>query len=215
MIKFNNKPYRCQCINVINNKRCLNRCKTLYLIKEKLYCNMHCQYYRNIFVITIQSLWRGFKIRRLLNNVYKKLPDDLQIKILYFVKRDTYQKRYNNTIRTLVELKIALFYSIIMRASCITLNNSNIFDERNFINFMINNEKEVIEITRLFNKYFKILSDKIKNLMLITMKHLFEILNSRKYLNIMSEEGKKYKKLKNIALLCLYKEKFNFLSNNN
>ena len=56
------------------------------MVEKKLYCNNHCQYYRNVFAAKIQSLWRGFKQRRMINVIYKRLPEELQIKILYFLE---------------------------------------------------------------------------------------------------------------------------------
>ena len=93
MIKNFENPIRCRCRNITNNKICLKKCRTLYYVKDKLYCNNHFQYYMTIYTIKIQSLWRGIKHRKIMNIIYKRLPDDLQYKILYFVKRDTYQKR--------------------------------------------------------------------------------------------------------------------------
>lgn len=42
-------------------------------------------YYHNKYAITIQSIYRGYKKRKYLNNIYNKLPDDLQNHILYFI----------------------------------------------------------------------------------------------------------------------------------
>ena len=44
------------------------------------------KYYRNLIATKIQSLWRTFKQRKLLNRIYKRLPDDLQYKILCKMK---------------------------------------------------------------------------------------------------------------------------------
>ena len=190
MIKKFEKSVRCQCKNITNNKICLNRCKTLYLVENKLYCNIHIQYYMNIFAIKIQSLWRGIKQRRMMEVIYKRLPDELQIKILYFVKRDTYQLKYINTLRSLVEKKIAdLYYN--------ALNN---YYDRKFIHYIINNEKKVLEITKLFIKYYNILSQEYKYNMMKIIKNLSRIINSLDILINMGQQQNEYNKLKNIYL---------------
>jgi hypothetical protein len=157
------------------------------MVEKKLYCNNHCKYYRNVFVAKIQSLWRGFKQRRMMNVIYKRLPEELQIKILYFVKRDTYQRRYINKIRNIMELKLGNIYFDAM----------NNYQDRKLSYFIINNEKEVLEISRLYNKYYKILSEEYRFLMIKIMKNLFRIVNciDREY---MSAPQQGYNKLKNV-----------------
>lgn len=188
MIKSFEKPVRCQCRNISNNKICLKKCRTLYMVEKKLYCNNHCQYYRNVFAAKIQSLWRGFKQRRMMNVIYKRLPEELQIKILYFVKRDTYQKRYINKIRNIIELKLGNIYFDAMHN----------YHDRKLSYFIINNEKEVLEVSRLYNKYYKILSEEYRFLMIKIMKNLFRIVNSSENLVAMGAPQQGYNKLKNV-----------------
>jgi hypothetical protein len=157
------------------------------MVEKKLYCNNHCQYYRNIFALKIQSLWRGFKQRRMMNTIFKRLPEELQIKILYFVKRDTYQRRYISKIRNIIELKL----------ETITGKNTNCC-ARKLSYFIINNEKEVLEVSRLYNKYYKILSEEYRFLMIKIMKNLFRIVNSTENLIVMGVAEEGYNKLKNV-----------------
>lgn len=79
------KAQRCQCKNITNNKICLHKSKNLFIINNKKYCTFHMNYYHNKYAITIQSIYRGYKKRKYLNNIYNKLPDDLQNHILYFI----------------------------------------------------------------------------------------------------------------------------------
>lgn len=195
MIKSFEKPVYYKFKNISNNKICLKNCRTLYRIEKKLYCNNHCQYYRNIFTIKIQSLWRGFKQRRLMNIIYKRLPEDLQIKILYFVKRDTYRRRYINKIRNIIELKLHDIYFVF-----IYLDAINSFHDRKLSYFIINNEKEVLEASRLYNKYYKILSEEYRFFMIKIMKNLFRIVNSTENLIAMGTQEQGYNKLKNVYL---------------
>ncbi len=197
MIKNFDKSVRCQCKNISNNKICLKKCRILYMVEKKLYCNNHCQYYRNVFVIKIQSLWRGFKQRRMMNVIYKRLPEDLQIKILYFVKRDIYQRRYINKIRNIVELKLGNIY----------FNAMNNYQDRKLSYFVINNEKELLKVSRLYNKYYKILTEEYKLMIIKIMKNLFRIINSTEDLIIIGAPQESYIKLKNVyvQMECLIK----------
>ena len=190
MIKNFKKPVRCQCRNISNNKICLKKCRTLYMVEKKLYCNNHSQYYRNIFAAKIQSLWRGFKQRRMMNVIYKRLPEELQIKILYFVKRDTYQRKYINKIRNIIQFKLEKLY----------YNAMNNYQDRKLCYYVINNEKEVLEVSRLYNKYYKILSEEYRFLMIRMMKNLLRIVNSSENLIAIGGFHDGYNKLKNIYI---------------
>ena len=46
-------------------------------------------------IVKIQSIYRGYKKRKYLNNFYKKLPLDIQHEVLYFIKKDFYIERRN------------------------------------------------------------------------------------------------------------------------
>jgi len=146
MIKYFEKSVRCNCRNITNNKICLKRCKTLYFVENKLYCNNHFQYHMNGYTTKIQSLWRGFKQRRMMNVIYKRLPEELQIKILYFVKRDTYQKRYIKKIKNIVEKKISSI------PSGLIYNYDNITNS-----YILYHSDNMINVCRLYNKYYKLI----------------------------------------------------------
>lgn len=182
------KPVRCQCRNISNNKICLKKCRTLYMVEKKLYCKNHFYYYRNVFATKIQSLWRGFKQRRMMNVIYKRLPEEIQYKILYFVKRETYQRRYINKIKNIIEFKLGNIYFDAMHN----------YHDRKLSYFMINNEKEVLELSRLYNKYYKILSEEYRFLMKKIIKNLFRIVYSTENLVAIGAPQQGYNKLKNI-----------------
>ena len=181
---------RCQCKNITNNKICLKKCRILYNIENKLYCNNHCQYYINNYVIKIQSLWRAFKQRKMIIIIYKRLPEDLQIKILYFVKKDTYQRRYITKIRNIIQLKLENIYIGAM------IN----YHDRNLSYFVLNNEKQVLQACYLYDKYYKIINEEYKFSMIKIIKYLFRIINSAENLIIMAGSHQGYNKLKNISL---------------
>lgn len=150
------KIQRCQCKNITNNKICLNKSKNLFIINNKKYCTFHMNYYHNNYAITIQSIYRGYKKRKYLNNIYNKLPYDLQNHILYFIKRDFYIEKLNNKLDLIVNNKINNYI--------IDFNNKLNIDINvpfSLLNYLSNNQKEVIHIYKLFVKYQSILTQKL------------------------------------------------------
>lgn len=108
----------------------------------------------NFNIIKIQSLYRGYKKRKFINNFYKKLPDDVQNIIIYFIKKDFYREKLNKKLDIIISRKIENY-----------LNN---FDTRYYldleirftlVNFIYYHHKEIYHIYYLFNKYRLILSD--------------------------------------------------------
>ena len=63
-------------------------------IKNKFYinkfnlCKNHFVLINLKFIIIIQKIYRGYKVRRVLNNVYVKLDDDTQRIIKYYLNNE-------------------------------------------------------------------------------------------------------------------------------
>lgn len=89
------KIKRCQCRNITNGKICLNKSKNLFIIYNKKCCTFHANYYYNKYATKIQTCYKGYKKRIYLNNIYIKLPRDVQNLILYFVRYDFYTQKKN------------------------------------------------------------------------------------------------------------------------
>ncbi|AET72997.1 hypothetical protein PGAG_00108 [Phaeocystis globosa virus 12T] len=106
MIQNFKKATRCQCKNTTNNKICLNKCKTLYIIDDNLYCLNHLRYYRDSYAVKIQSVYRGKRGREILNNIYNRLPDDIQSIISLRIRSEANYKKYLRTIKSIIEKKI-------------------------------------------------------------------------------------------------------------
>ena len=77
----------------------------VFFICKNLYCVNHTKLMFNNYVLIIQKIYRGYKVRRILKKIYFKLPRDLQIHILNFdsIKNSTMNKNNSlilkNTIR--------------------------------------------------------------------------------------------------------------------
>ena len=84
------KIYRCSCRNSTTDKICKNKMRNPFYINKKPICAFHYSYYKTEYALTIQRYYKGYKIRKLLNNVYKKLPCDIQKIIVKFVREPHY-----------------------------------------------------------------------------------------------------------------------------
>jgi hypothetical protein len=167
------KAKRCQCCNISNIYICSNKSKTLYLTSVKLYCLSHYRYHMDSYATRIQSVYRGKRVRKVINTIYKRLPDDLQYIISYHIRSELYEKKYLNAIKTIIEKKIScleddMFYS------CELIN-------RDMKEYIINNELSVLECCRLYNKYYEILDDKTshKNTIIKIVRKLRRIIYDR------------------------------------
>lgn len=97
-------------IEKINNLN-MNRLQNLDIDSKKKY-KKHIVYTSllhkySINVTIIQKIYRGYKCRRILNNIYKKLPDDLKSYIIHkYLRRDYYDYLYNKNLSTIINKKI-------------------------------------------------------------------------------------------------------------
>lgn len=166
------KSKRCKFRNVTNNNICKNRIKFPYFINDKICCIIHYKYYTECYVITIQSYYRSYKQRKLINNVYKKLPDDIQMKIIINVRRDFYYKKYVNTIRNIVCKKI---YASSLPVFLEYLKNLDTCEPsiiNNTIFYLSNNHQTIISDYKLYIKYYSIIKNNISYFMSNFYKHL-------------------------------------------
>lgn len=116
---------KCSCFK-FNNKKCIK--ESFILIKNNPYCLNHSLLLYNKYVLIIQKFYRGYKARRYLVNIFNKLPSELQELVIYYINGDFYNKKYFNTLTTIV--------------------TNNTFELHNYIN---SNEK--LSIKYLFNCY--------------------------------------------------------------
>jgi len=157
----------------------------IFLLCKNFYCGNHAKIHYNPQIVIIQKIYRGHKVRRILNNIYFKLPRDLQAHILSF-----------NTIKTNMSNKKD--YLII--ANIIVMATHKINDFHNLSNNKITlqeiNEMLVILIKyknyisyKWFN-YYKYYFNNIYSIILVlcevqdlphTFAHLLSIINNDIY----------------------------------
>lgn len=102
-------------------------------------------YYSRLYninsIITIQKTWRGYKSRKIINNIYRKLPCDIQLKIKHIVSNQYYINKYNNSV-------IKIIYKRLDRLID-TISRIDIFD----FNHMYDSYVNIINTIILYVKY--------------------------------------------------------------
>ena len=95
------------------NYCCMIKCKNKnnLIIKNKYYCKNHGLLFFNKSIIKIQKIYRAFMIRKKLKKIFYNLPKEIQHKILFFINKNFYIKKYNNVIRKIINKKT---YNIIL-----------------------------------------------------------------------------------------------------
>lgn len=67
----------------------------LFFLSKKLLCINHSKILFNNNINIIQKIYRGYKVRKYLKNIFNRLPRDLQIHILGFNNKNSKQDEIN------------------------------------------------------------------------------------------------------------------------
>lgn len=82
-----------------------NLCKKPIFSKSLCLCRNHLILTHNNSIIKIQKIFRAYKTRKKINNIYKKLPRDIQDIILHYINLPIYYTNYYKKIRNIVNKK--------------------------------------------------------------------------------------------------------------
>ena len=190
----NTKIYRCKCRNLTNNNICKNKTRNPFYINNKPVCYFHYSYYKTVYALIIQKYYKGYKQRKLLNIVYKRLPDDIQRKIVKIVRENYY---YNNYIKLIGKIVVKRLNNtfLIIENKVNTINTTNpVLMEELYDYFNYNNE-DFYKNIKLYSKYYYCLKKnyilqenysyfitnlyfKIVNLENTNYQHLYYLLNN-------------------------------------
>lgn len=140
---------RCSCFAITTNRICKK--KFLFVIQGKKCCSIHAKYEFNKYAIYIQKCWKGYRLRYIVQNVYVKLPSEIQKKIMFYVRENDLIKKYHHDV-----------ISRILDTKCYYLNLINILDIFYIPNIdHYENLNKVIYLYKLYTKY-SIIVPKIK-----------------------------------------------------
>jgi len=103
-MKSKTRKGTCECpTNRLSNRRC--RGYKFITINGINYCILHARHHYLKYINIIQSNYRSFRIRRAIN-IYKKIPYDLQMKVLFYIQEnDLILKFHHNVIRNVILTK--------------------------------------------------------------------------------------------------------------
>tara|TARA_Y100000022_G_C13065679_1_gene290972 strand:+ start:141 stop:647 length:507 start_codon:yes stop_codon:yes gene_type:complete len=107
------------------------------------------------YAVTIQKFYNGYKTRKNLNNIYKKLPNDLQSYILYFIKKDFYYEKYKKVLNNIINKKLN---NLISNMSANYQKDK--FIPFNYLIYLTDYRKIILHNYKLYAKYEYILFDK-------------------------------------------------------
>lgn len=192
---------RCSCLNLTNNNLCKNKSYNLYWLENKQVCKFHYIYYNNKYALIIQKIYKGYKQRKIIKNIFIKLPEDIQHIILSYVKRDYYYNKYFKTIHNIVENKVIKSINIISY----NLNKIDLINPGRMHNLYIrlnNNENTIINNFELYKKYYIILKNNSylnKYLIPNTIDDLYYFINHIRYGNYSNLYNLLYNYLNNIT----------------
>lgn len=157
----------------------------IFLLCKNFYCSNHAKICYSPQIVIIQKIYRGYKVRRILNNIYFKLPRDLQAHILSFnaIKTNISNKKEYLEIANIIALathKINDFHNL--SANKITLHEIN-----NILEILI---KYKAYISNKWFNYYKYYFNNIYSIILVlcevhdlpyTFAHLISIINNDIY----------------------------------
>ena len=157
----------------------------IFLLCKNFYCSNHAKICYSPQIIIIQKISRGYKVRRILNNIYFKLPRDLQAHILSFntIKTNMSNKKDYLEIAGIIALathKINDFHNL--STNKITLHEIN-----NILEILI---KYKAYISNKWFNYYKYYFNNIYSIILVlcevhnlpyTFAHLISIINNDIY----------------------------------
>lgn len=143
----------------------IKRCQKCYykLINNKKLCWTHYNKKYIKYIILIQKIYRGYKCKKIIKNIFIKLPIDLQHKIINYNRSDIYHKKYCYIIYKLIRQRYIICYNL-----HILPNNTLIFNDFEFINIF-----DIIYNTYyLYNKYFDLVYCKFKSSIINEIRYL-------------------------------------------
>jgi hypothetical protein len=100
------------------------------------------------YAIIIQKYYRAYKNKKILNNIYLKLPDDLQRKIVFHIREEYYYNKYKKSIINIIDNRL--------KVSRIDIQDQ--FSYNRLLKYLIKqeNKKNLITNINLYKKYKKL-----------------------------------------------------------
>ena len=94
---------RCSCTAISTGLKCKIKTRNIYC--GKYVCHIHSNILFSHSILLIQKIYIGYRTRQKLKIIFKRLPTDLQKRVLWYMRESFYIKRYHNVIRKILDKK--------------------------------------------------------------------------------------------------------------
>ena len=105
---------RCQCevydIHEDTYRNCKNSQKfTIYMNKQVKYCHIHAIIHIQKYAIIIQKHYKAYRTRNNIKSLFINLPEDLQKRVLFYIREPLYLYKVYQKISSIIYHKINIF----------------------------------------------------------------------------------------------------------
>lgn len=171
---------RCQC-KTAKNLTCKKNAIFINALTINRYCKMHFKLHYIKYIVLIQKIYRGYKSRRLLTNIYYKLPEDIQLIVDYYINIELHYKKYINHVNKIIVNKKNNFYNVFdifdfyivdkyeilyVRTDYLDAKNDVIYNNIDLIYYMCHIYKKY-KCLNLFNDIITKIKHKLKAILII------------------------------------------------
>lgn len=134
---------RCSCYALTTGRKCKNNFSLI--ICNKKYCTLHAHISFDNYANIIQKGFNGWKVRQKIKNIFKPLPEELQRKIIFYLREPLLiKKHHHNILQKILDKK----YCSIMATH-----------GPNYYNTSLDYYLSLIRLYNLFTKYLSITSE--------------------------------------------------------
>ena len=158
-----------KCSFRIQTSKSRTRCckgNVFIIINNKKYCWCHSKLVYNNFIIKIQKIYKGYIKRKKLKNLYKNLPEDIQKKIINYIRQDYYTFKYNNSVIKILKNKIYIIDHL-LETTIHLIRNTDLFIDFDNEFLLINKLITIYEfILKNFNIIKNLNSEDINNILI-------------------------------------------------
>jgi len=160
-----------RCIEYVSDRETkrYRKCSKCYyrIISTKKLCWAHYTKQCRIYIVDIQKIYRGYKCRKIMKNIFIRLPIDIQHKIINYNRADMYYKNHCKTLHNIIYKR----YTICHALQLIPYNTSTVSSI--FGNVEIISGLDIIKNTYyLYNKYFDLIYCKFSLNMVYELQYL-------------------------------------------
>tara|TARA_B100001093_G_scaffold509668_1_gene574136 strand:- start:792 stop:1388 length:597 start_codon:yes stop_codon:yes gene_type:complete len=171
------------------------------------YCHVHYKNFIKTYIIKIQKIYRGYKIRKKIF-FYKKLPTDIQYIIQFYINKEFKLERQNKIISNIIINKIDKFIINYYNLNS-HINYLNNYIE-NYVYLLMNNNEYIIN--RLLHLFY--LLDKYKIIIMLNKqfyvsKYRYNILRVNMYEKLVDLNNLLLNNINKLTPYQIYKYKNN------